>query len=227
MIVSVLNVKGGCGKSTVAINLATGFAYRDYETLLIDTDEEGTALAWSSRRERPTKRLTVVALPEPKALKNSIGGLVEKHDLIVIDGAPHLREMLTITLALSSLVIIPVVPSPNDLWKLGPLVERIHEIEGMRGKKVNACFLVNNYVARTRLSEEVTSALSSYDLPVLEARLTTRMDYRDSLAQGTAAIEFTNPKAKSEIIALLDEVHRRLGLDDQKDLDQTTLNAAI
>lgn len=210
MIISVLNTKGGCGKSTVAINVAAGLAHSGLDTLLVDTDKTGTSLEWASQREENQAKLNVAGMPNARALKNAIRGFAEKHEVIVIDGAPQLEDMLTISVAVSHLVLIPVIPSPNDLWKLGPMVELIKQVretnEQITGQRIQVCFLVNNYVPRTRLSQEVASALDSYEIPVLEAKLGTRMDYRDSLGQGTAAIEFSNVKAKEEIAALLDEI---------------------
>jgi len=210
MIISVLNTKGGVGKSTVAINLAVAWAAEGYDSLLIDTDEDGTSLAWYGRREDTSKKLTVVALPDSQALKKSIKPLLEKHDVIIIDGAPHLREMLIASAWISNLVIIPVKPSPNDIWKLEPMLERLKEVteirkEGNRPGPV-ICFLVNENNDRTRLSKEVTEALSGYDLKVLETRLGARVDYRDSFNQGLAALEFSNVKAISEIYSLFSEV---------------------
>ena len=210
MIIAVVNTKGGCGKSTVAINLATAFAGDGYGTLLIDTDEAGTSLEWASRREESQEPLDVVALPNAQALKKNIEGLSAKYTHLVIDGAPKLEELMTISVAVAQAVIIPVIPSPNDLWKLAPMVDLIERVcasaELITGRQIQVRFLVNNYVRRTHMSKEALVALEQFPFAVLDAKLGTRMDYRDSLAQGTSGIESSNRAAQYEVQLLAREV---------------------
>lgn len=214
MIFSILNTKGGCGKSTVAINLAAGLAHYGQEILIIDTDEAGTALAWSSRREEASQGPTVVSIPDANALKGQIGKLIQKYDHIVIDGAPKLERLLTASVAIADQVIIPVLPSPNDLWKLEPMVDLVQRAqettEELTGRKVRICFLLNRVQARTRLSQEAEIVLSQFPFPVLRSKLAQRIDYCDSLSEGTAAISFTNKKARDEVNSLLSEVTEHL-----------------
>ena len=210
MIIAVVNTKGGCGKSTVAINLATALASDGHETLLIDTDEAGTSLEWASRRDETEEPLDVVALPHAQALKKSIEGLSSKYTHLVIDGAPKLEELMTISVAVAQVVVIPVIPSPNDLWKLAPMVDLIERVrasaELITGHQIQVRFLLNNYVKRTRMSQEALVALEQFPFGVLDAKLGTRMDYRDSLAQGTAGVESSNQTARLEVKCLVREV---------------------
>ena len=223
MIISVLNTKGGVGKSTVAINLAAAWAAEGYDTLLIDTDEEGTSLSWFGRREIPDKKLTVISLPEANALKRSIKSLVEKHDVIIIDGAPHLREMLIASAWISSLVIIPVKASPNDIWKLEPMLNRLQEVReakdasGRPGPAIY--FMVNETVERTRIAQEMNDVLKIFGLPVMATRFGSRVDYRDSLSQGLSALDYTDTKAMLEVYSLYCEVKAILGISDEDGKD--------
>ena len=137
--------------------------------------------------------------------------------MAVIDGAPHLHDLLTACAWISTLVIVPVKPSPNDLWKLGPMIERLESVREMRaqggleGPAIR--FLVNENMERTRLSREVVEALEAYDFPVFDSKIGSRMDYRDSFTQGLAALEYANPKAKAEIVGLFGEVKTQLGIN--------------
>lgn len=218
MIISVLNTKGGCGKSTISINIAVGLAHVGLDTLLIDTDpDKGTSIDWSnSRDDDPNDQLTVVQITRPESLKNDVAKLTKKYGAIVIDGAPQLQALLTISTVVSDLVLIPVKPSPNDAWKLGPITDTIKQIRDsafeVTGKRIDVCFVVNEYIDGTRLGKEISEALSAYDLPVLDSKICSRMDYRESIAQGLAAIHFSNPKAKKEIKALLSEIFPKIGL---------------
>ncbi|MBW1743174.1 MAG: AAA family ATPase [Deltaproteobacteria bacterium] len=231
MIISILNTKGGCGKSTIAVNLSSGFAFLGMSTLLVDTDNTGTSMEWSGKRQKPSELLTVISIPNAKALTSAIQSLVTKHDVIVIDGAPQLEDLMTISVAVSDMVIIPVLPSPNDLWKLDPMVDLISRVqatnENITGRPIQVHFVINNFVARTRLSQEVYGALESYGYPVLESKLTTRMDYRDSMAQGTSAIEFTNPRAREEVSLMVGEVMDKLGMEGNREVLRKFVNTPI
>src|SRR5438477_610131 len=110
MIISILNTKGGAGKTTVSVNLATAFALAGFDTHLVDTDKEGTSIAWSGRRDEPLTGLTVTSLPTADSLKKNIAAIDAKHDVVVIDGAPHLMPPLTIAVVVSRLVVVPVKP---------------------------------------------------------------------------------------------------------------------
>lgn len=210
MIISVLNTKGGVGKSTTAINLAAGFAHRGEETLLLDTDKHGSAVSWASRRESAMPALTVVSLTDSEALRGQIGNLAGKYRHVIIDGAPALERLMTVSVAVADHVIIPVNPSPTDLWKLEPMVELVQRARelacDMTGKTIGIHFMLNRVQANTRLSREVQRALANYPFPVLRSQLGLRVDYADSLLQGAAAIEFANPKAQEEVASLLSEV---------------------
>lgn len=215
MIISVVNTKGGVGKSTVAINLAEAFARDGFDTLLVDTDPHGTAMEWGARRENPSPRLNVISVTNSRSLMNDYESLGSRYDMLIVDGTPHLEQMLTVTVAVAGLAIIPINPSPNDIWKLGPLVDEAQRIQQKR-EDLLLRFLINNHVPRTRLSREVEAALEPYGIPPMHARLGTRMDYRDSLASGVGALAYNNPKATEEILAMLGEVKQLIGLTEKR-----------
>ena len=216
MIISVLNTKGGCGKSTTSINIAVGLARKNANILLVDTDEIGTSTAWSNRRNDDLQTLNVVSIPNADVLKKEIGSIVSSYDHIVIDGAPRLEELMTVSVAISNLVLIPIIPSPNDLWKLGEMIKSIQQTrtatKELSGRIIKVRFIINNYVSRTRMSQEAIDVIQSFPFPILKTKLGTRMDYRDSLVQGVAAFDSRNKKVREEICSLLSEVKEELAI---------------
>ena len=93
MIISVLNIKGGVGKTTVATNLAVGIAKTGKSVLLIDTDTQGSAVAWRGEREQSDANVTVISLCSAAALRKQIIGFREGFDCIIIDGSPHVDAL--------------------------------------------------------------------------------------------------------------------------------------
>jgi chromosome partitioning protein len=124
--------------------------------------------------------------------------------------------MVTVSVAVSDLLIIPVIPSPNDVWKLRKLVQKVVKAqkatEKIAGKTIDACFAVNKVVAGTRLGHEIDEALSGYSYPVLDTRFHFRQAYPDSFGQGITPLKHSDKKAKAEVLGLFGEVADKLGL---------------
>jgi chromosome partitioning protein len=218
-IISVIGRKGGPGKTTVSLCLGEACAEAGLETLVIDTDEDGTSMDWSRNREGGNEKPPVVSMPDAKVLKTSIPALIKEYDVIVIDGSPHpsIDEMVTVSVAVSDLLVIPVIPSPNDVWKLRKLVQRVNQAkkatEKIAGKSIDACFAVNKVVAGTRLGQEIDDALSGYGYPVLDTRFHFRQAYPDSFGQGITPLKHSDKKAQAEVLGMFGEVADRLGLN--------------
>ena len=220
MIIASLNTKGGAGKSTTAQNLATAFSeVANFDTVLVDTDRQGSSLKWSLRRKQEKGeggRLTVVHLPSVEDFKREIVALRDAHQVIVIDGAPEVTRMMTVAAAVADLVVVPLLPSIDDLDALPDVVAELKGVQKARKGKPIVRFLVNSHVEGTRVSKEIANALAAFDFGVLSNRLTTRMDYREAKRFGLGAVEYENPKAKREVIALLEEVMGVLALERAK-----------
>jgi chromosome partitioning protein len=123
MIIGVLNQKGGVGKTTIAINLAAVFAKVGNRVLVVDGDPHGSALAWSSAREIDPI-FPVVGMPTP-TLHRDLPQVAKDYDHVVIDGAPRVNELGRAAIMASDLVLIPVQPSPYDVWASADTGDRL------------------------------------------------------------------------------------------------------
>src|SRR5215470_6701362 len=159
MIVSVLNQKGGVGKTTIAVNLAACFSRAGRRTLLVDADPQGSALAWSGVRQADPL-FVVVGMAKP-TLHRELPALKRSYDVVVIDGAPRVNELSRSAILASDLVLIPVQPSPYDVWAAGDTVQLISEAAVYKGG-LRSAFVINRMIAKTAIGRDVVTALERF-----------------------------------------------------------------
>ena len=122
MIISIVNLKGGAGKTTLATNLVFALS-RKSKTLLIDTDMQRSASIWYNVRESANDNFSVISIAEDASLKKQIPEFKKQYEHIIIDGAPQSDRISAICIYAADLVIIPVMPSPYDLWATASILE--------------------------------------------------------------------------------------------------------
>lgn len=204
MIIGLLNQKGGVGKTTLAVNLAAALTLRGGRVLLIDADPQGSALDWAAAREGDPL-FAVVGLPRPTVHKE-IAVVAQGYDHVVIDGPPRVTDLARSAIMASDLVMIPVQPSPYDIWAADEVVKLIDEARVYK-EKLKSVFAVNRKIANTAIGRDVGEALAAYPVPVLKAAITQRVVFAEAVAQGKSIFEIDpNGPAALEMLAVLDEL---------------------
>ncbi len=203
-IISILNPKGGCGKTTLSTNLARYYHDKEFKTLLVDTDPQGSSSDWHAARE--DNPLPFIAYNKPDNLK-ALPGIAAAYDMVVIDGAAKLEGMMSAVIKVSDVILIPVQPSPYDIWATADLVDLIKARQNVTEGLPKAAFVVSRAVKRTLLEREVVDALTEYDLPVFESCTTQRQVYPRSAAQGLSVFDgLTAVQARTEIRSIAEEL---------------------
>jgi len=187
MIIGVLNRKGGVGKTTVAINVAATLAVAGGRVLLVDADPQESALSWSSIRERDPL-FSVVGMASP-TLHRELPRIAPDYDVVMIDGAPGVNDLGRAAILASDLVLIPVQPSPYDVWAAAETVHLLREAQRFK-TNLKGAFIINRRIANTAIGHHAAIALAQFeDLPVLAATLNQRVIYAESAARGLSVIE--------------------------------------
>ena len=204
MIIALLNQKGGVGKTTLAIHIAMGLAKNKKKVLLVDSDTQASALDWSAARENETP-FSVVGIPKP-TLHKELRKLEEDYEFIIVDGAPRLYDVARSAIAASDLVIIPVQPSPYDVWSAKEIVDLVNKAKDFE-ENLKAVFLLNRKIVNTAIGRDVKEALSEYKLPILKSEICQRVGFAESAGSGQTVLE-TDPDglASKEIRKLVKEI---------------------
>lgn len=202
-IIALLNQKGGCGKTTIAINLAHSFQNLSYKTLLVDSDPQGSARDWNEVNGGQV--IKVVGL-DRDSLPNDISAVKQGYDIILIDGAPSIAKLSAAAIKTADIVLIPVQPSPWDIWATADLVDIIKARQEITDGKPTAAFIISRTIKNTKLAKEVFEALQQYGLPVLKAVTTQRIIYPTTASEGqTIYCGYPNDASK-EIDDLRNEI---------------------
>lgn len=213
-VISILNPKGGCGKTTLSTNLARGLYETGKRVLIVDSDPQGSARDWHAADE--DNPLPLVALDRANNIK-TLTSMVHSYDFIVIDGAAKLEDMIAAAIKISDFILIPVQPSPYDIWAASDLVELIKARREVTDGKPEAAFIVTRKIEGTKLGEDVRAALDEYGLPVLQSAITQRQIYPQTASDGRTVFDGDNMKARQEVEATISELLAVLALKTGED----------
>jgi chromosome partitioning protein len=206
-VIAVLNQKGGAGKTTIATHLARALQLDGAGVLLVDSDPQGSARDWAAVRE--DQPMPVVGLDRPTIERDLKSVARKDFNFIVIDGAPQAHDLAVSAMKAADFVLIPVQPSPYDIWATADLVDLVKQRIELTDGKLKAAFVVNRAIKGTRLSAEVAEALDGYGLPILQTRITQRVIYPSTAAGGTTVLDQDpDGEASEEIRALTREVRQ-------------------
>lgn len=213
-IVTLVSQKGGAGKTTVAMQLAAGLARRGRKVEVVDLDAQASASRWATTAAagHPFPARMHAFDGDPHDLPEKLAKWRKRADVVVIDCPPSIDHPRTLAaLHHTDLAIVPVVPSPTDLWSTRAVERLIVGLQathpGLQG------VLVPNRVTRTLLAADVMEVMREFELPVLPTILTQRNAYAQSAAIGGSVFDLGSAAqpAQLEVLRLVSAVAKRLG----------------
>lgn len=207
MIISFLNQKGGVGKTTLSIHVAANLSLLNYKVLLVDADIQGSAFDWVTVR-KADKLFNIIGLHKP-ILHKELKSLSKGYDFVIIDGPPRVYDVARSAIVSSDLVLIPIQPSPYDVWAAKEVIDLINEVSAPISeiKKIQSAFVINRKIYNTAIGRDVIEALEQYNTPVLESHVCQRISYAESASEGLSVMEDKKDKlAINEINSLTTEI---------------------
>lgn len=209
-IVAVVNQKGGAGKTTLTMQLAGTLGRRGHRVLVVDADSQGTATRWaaSAQDDKPFPA-TVVGLSAAQGkLHREVARLAPDYRYIVVDGPPAADSPIARSALLAAdLALVPVIPSPLDIWASVGIRRTIAEALDLN-EGLLARLVVNQCQPNTSLAREVLELLPEFGVAMADSQLRQRTVYRQCAVYGQTVHEFgyKGAAAIQEINALCDEV---------------------
>jgi chromosome partitioning protein len=184
-IIAVINEKGGVGKTTIATHLARGLQKKGKDVLLVDSDPQGSLRDWYAVADENSNLPPVIVMDRP-ALFKDLSKFVK--EWTIIDGAPSVQELVASAIKICDYALIPVQPSPYDVWATESLVKMIQIRQNLTDKP-KAAFLVSRQISGSKLSLDVRQALEAYGFDVFKNFTTQRVIYPTTASTGTTVLD--------------------------------------
>lgn len=204
-VIAVINQKGGAGKTTLAMNLAAGLAQRG-DTIVMDLDPQGSSSQWASMGQQPFPATVeqINGVWDARTLHQNY----QAYQHMVLDCPPSLESHASLqALRACDIALIPVLPSPIDLWASLKLPQEIEEARKVN-PNIKAYLVLNQLEPNSALSAAMHDALVEFGIPVLDAVIRRRAVYRSAALEGASVFQMGGhgTQAVEEIEAIIREV---------------------
>lgn len=214
-VITIAQQKGGAGKTTVAAHIAVALSQKGNRVAIVDIDPQGSLGYWHKIREDKFGEgytgLTFTSMSGWR-VGSEVARLRKSQDYVIIDSPPHTETEARTAIRSADLIIIPVQPSPTDLWATKATLDLA------KAEKIPVRVVLNRVPANSRLAATIAA-----ELPELsEVTFGNRVLFASSLMEGRCATEVDpSSMAATEVKALVKEIIR-LTKDEDEEAEETT-----
>jgi chromosome partitioning protein len=202
---AVISQKGGAGKTTLALNLATAAERAGLTTAVIDLDPQASAKGWHDQRQQDTP--AVISAQAARLVEVLETARAHGAELVIIDTAPHSESASLAAARAADLVLIPCRPGILDIRAIATSAD----VAALAKK--DAVAVLNAVPPQGRIHEDAEAAIQSYGLTVAPVRLGQRAAFVHSLTVAQTAVEFDPMgKAAQEVSELFVWICERVGI---------------
>lgn len=208
-IITIAQQKGGVGKTTLVAHLAVAWTAAKKRVAVVDIDPQQSLTMWYGMRQQRLGDAgagLLVSQIKGWRVRTEVEKLAADHDVVLIDSPPHAETEARVAVRGANLVVLPVQPSPMDVWATRPTLELASQ------EKVPALLVLNRVPARANLTEDMLAEIKQLGASVARSRIGNRVVFAGALAEGRAVGE-VQPRGRgaAEIKALAKELMRRAG----------------
>lgn len=208
MILLIGSQKGGCGKSTTAVNVCAELAKRGRDVVLVDADRQCTAANWAMDRSGNETLPIVHCVQKYENIRDTLQDLDKRYECVVVDAAGRDSRELRTGMTAAHILLVPFRPSQPDLDTLPNLQEIIVQAKDLNPNlNVYALLTMAPTNPVVHEADEAREYLQDYSaITLLNTIIRDRKVYRDAMSEGMGVIEMNNPKATKEIESLIKEI---------------------
>ncbi len=212
-VITIAQHKGGAGKTTLSAQLAAALGLTDAKILIIDVDPQGSLTEWHKVRSQTLGRKNKITLFQTQGWKmmRELPRIQREFDYIIVDTPPHAESESSIAIRLADLVLMPMQPSPLDVWACAPTIKIILQ------EKKPLMLVMNRLPAKSRLNDTIMDKLNGMSVQVARSTLGNRVAFASSMMQGLGVGEF-DPRgmAAAEMADLLKEIKKHKAIKPEK-----------
>jgi len=208
MIILIGSQKGGCGKSTTAVNISAELAGRGHDIVLVDADRQCTSANWAMDRVENTALATVHCIQKYENIRDTLLDLDKRYEYVIVDAAGRDSRELRTGMTAAHILVVPFRPSQPDLDTLPNMQEIIIQAKDLN-HNLKVYGLITMAPTNPVIHEEAEArdCLNDYpEIKLLNTIIRDRKVYRDVMSDGLSVVEMNNPKAKMEIKKLVEEI---------------------
>ena len=206
--IALIGNKGGAGKTTLCVNIGVALGSKE-PTVILDADPQQSSLQWQSIAEGHDR---VDVVPGSHDVRESVDALANGYTNCLIDCPPSAQStQMHDALALADLAIVPILPSPLDIWATVHIEQAIEKAREVN-PGLQVILVINQFESRTRLSRIMESALAQLEFPASKTFIKRRAIYRHSLLEGRTVhdVGSRGRDAAGEINQFIDDMERYL-----------------
>jgi chromosome partitioning protein len=208
MIILIGSQKGGCGKSTTAVNMSAELAGRGHDVVLVDADRQCTSANWAMDRVENPVLAKVHCVQKYENIRDTLLDLDKRYEYVIVDAAGRDSRELRTGMTAAHILIVPFRPSQPDLDTLPNMQEIIIQAKDLN-PDLKVYGLITMAPTNPIIREEADARECLIDYPeikLLSTMIRDRKVYRDAMSDGFSVVEMDNPKAKAEIKKLIEEI---------------------
>jgi chromosome partitioning protein len=206
-VITIAQQKGGAGKTTLCAHLALAWALAGKSVAVIDIDPQASLGAWHAMRRETLgdgdKSFDFQSVTGWR-VQSEVERQARQHDIVLIDGPPHAETEARISVRAADLVVVPVQPSPMDVWATKPTLDLA------KAEKKPVLLVLNRVPPRANLTDAMLEKLAALDAPIAASRIGNRVALANAMAEGRSVHESApGSRAAEEIRALAREILKK------------------